>query len=78
MKAAATKIPGLRYGFRGSYPSPGAIDMVTVGGSTTDQRFVTEGKTWQDVLTKEAGTPRDKTTISASARVTIWPVHFRR
>lgn len=42
-----------RYGFRGTYPSPDSIDILTIGGSTTDQRFVTEGKTWQDVLAQE-------------------------
>jgi hypothetical protein len=42
-----------QYGFRGSYPSPDEIDILTVGGSTTDQRYITEGKTWQDVLAKD-------------------------
>jgi hypothetical protein len=41
-----------QYGFRGSYPSPQEIDILTVGGSTTDQRYITEGKTWQDALAK--------------------------
>jgi hypothetical protein len=26
------------------------IELVTVGGSTTDQHYITEGQTWQDVL----------------------------
>lgn len=39
-----------KYGFRGEYPDTGSIDILTVGGSTTAQRFVNEGKTWQDVL----------------------------
>ena len=39
-----------QYGFRSFYPSPEKINILTVGGSTTDQRYVTEGKTWQDVL----------------------------
>src|SRR5262245_29719674 len=42
-----------RFGFRGSYPDPGRIDILTVGGSTTDQRYITEGKTWQDVIARE-------------------------
>lgn len=41
------------YGFRGAYPSPDRIDIMTIGGSTTDQRFITDGDTWQDVLAKE-------------------------
>jgi hypothetical protein len=39
-----------RYGLRGSHSSPGEIDILTVGGSTTDQRYVRDGETWQDVL----------------------------
>ncbi len=39
-----------RYGFRGSYPSPSRIDILTIGGSTTDQRNLTDGETWQDVI----------------------------
>lgn len=38
------------YGLRGDYDSPDQIDILTVGGSTTDQKFVSEGETWQDVL----------------------------
>ncbi len=38
------------YGFRGSYPSLSEIDVLTLGGSTTDQRHIHEGETWQDVL----------------------------
>ncbi|MDA0323965.1 MAG: hypothetical protein O2923_14785 [Verrucomicrobia bacterium] len=39
-----------KYGLRGSSSSPGSIDILTVGGSTTDQRFIRDGETWQDVL----------------------------
>src|SRR6266850_827548 len=42
-----------QFGFRGFYPHPSRIDILTVGGSTTDQRYITEGKTWQDVLARE-------------------------
>jgi len=38
------------FGFRGRYPDPSHIDILTVGGSATDQRYLTEGQTWQDVL----------------------------
>jgi GDSL-like Lipase/Acylhydrolase family len=41
------------FGFRGVYPDPAHIDILTIGGSTTDQRYITEGKTWQDVLANE-------------------------
>jgi lysophospholipase L1-like esterase len=39
-----------KYGLRGTHDSPGSIDILTVGGSTTDQRFIRDGETWQDVL----------------------------
>lgn len=42
-------------GFRGSYPSVDKIDVLTLGGSTTDQKFITEGQTWQDVMARETG-----------------------
>lgn len=44
------------YGLRGSCPDPVAIDVVTIGGSTTDQRYISDGETWQDVLQEEIRT----------------------
>ena len=41
------------YGFRGPYPSVSDIDILTLGGSTTDQRHIHEGETWQDVLSED-------------------------
>jgi hypothetical protein len=41
------------FGLRGHYASPDRIDILTIGGSTTDQRLITEGETWQDVLAKD-------------------------
>jgi hypothetical protein len=38
------------YGFRGNYGRPEEIDLLVLGGSTTDQRNVSEGETWPDVL----------------------------
>jgi hypothetical protein len=37
-------------GFRGAYRSLDSIDFLTIGGSATDQRYVADGRTWQDVL----------------------------
>src|SRR5262245_43647354 len=42
-----------RYGLRGNYGSLDKIDILTVGGSATDQRAITEGATWQDILRRE-------------------------
>lgn len=39
-----------RHGLRGSYGAPGDIRILTVGGSTTDQRHIRDGETWQDAL----------------------------
>jgi lysophospholipase L1-like esterase len=44
-----------KWGLRGAYKTPGAIDILTIGGSTTDQRFVGDGQTWQDYLSRELG-----------------------
>jgi len=41
------------WGFRGEYPDLNSIDILTIGGSTTDQRYISEGYTFQDVLHKE-------------------------
>lgn len=41
------------YGFRGKYPKVSKINILTIGGSTTDQRFISEGYTYQDVIQKK-------------------------
>jgi lysophospholipase L1-like esterase len=41
-----------KYGLRGKYKDPAHIDILTMGGSTTDQKFIGEGLTWQDVMAK--------------------------
>ncbi|MBF0430179.1 MAG: SGNH/GDSL hydrolase family protein [Fibrobacteria bacterium] len=38
------------YGLRGVFNFPREIDILTVGGSTTDQRFIPDGETWQDFI----------------------------
>ena len=44
-----------RYGLRGLHDPISKVDIVTVGGSTTDQGYITEGQTWQDVIHIETG-----------------------
>lgn len=39
-----------KYGLRGTHASPANIDILTVGGSTTDQRYIRDADTWQSVL----------------------------
>jgi len=41
-----------KWGFRGQYGEPADIGVLIVGGSTTDQRFITEGETWPDVFSQ--------------------------
>ena len=41
------------WGLRGKYPSLEDIDIVTLGGSATDQRYIADGATWQDVIARE-------------------------
>lgn len=42
-----------KYGLRGTHTTPSSINILTVGGSTTDQRYIRDGETWQDVLQKK-------------------------
>lgn len=42
-----------KYGLRGDYDDIGDIEILTMGGSTTDQRYITDGETWQDILSNQ-------------------------
>ncbi|MCK5131366.1 MAG: hypothetical protein KAR40_04365 [Candidatus Sabulitectum sp.] len=42
-----------RWGLRGEYPDVDCIDILTVGGSTTDQRYIPDSLTWQNILHNE-------------------------
>lgn len=42
-----------KYGLRGDFEDPAEISILTVGGSTTDQRYISDELTWQNVLQKE-------------------------
>lgn len=62
------------YGLRGQYDDLGKIDILTLGGSTTDQRFVGEGKTWQDMLAERfanAGVPQTVVNAGIDGQSTI-------
>jgi len=39
-----------KYGLRDDCGDPSSIEILTIGGSTTDQRYVSDGDTYQDVL----------------------------
>lgn len=44
-----------QYGLRGPIAAIDQIELVTVGGSTTDQTLISEGDTWQDVIHARTG-----------------------
>ena len=49
-----------QYGLRGNFWSPREVDLLTVGGSTTNQLYIGDGETWQDELERQfkaAGMP---------------------
>jgi lysophospholipase L1-like esterase len=48
------------HGFRGPYESVGTIDILTMGGSTTDQRAIGDGETWQDLLSQSLSSTTSK------------------
>lgn len=55
-----------RHGLRGRYADPSAIDILAVGGSTTNEIFISEGETWTDRLAREfAGAGRPLTVVNA-------------
>jgi len=39
-----------QYGLRGNCKENNLANIVTIGGSTTEQKYISEGKTWQDLL----------------------------
>lgn len=45
------------------------VDMLTVGGSTTDQRLIADGQTWQDVLAALAQSETNRRLCIANAGV---------
>jgi lysophospholipase L1-like esterase len=55
-----------KWALRGYYSSLGDIDILTMGGSATDQRYITEGETWQDVMARRfAGEGRRVSVVNA-------------
>ena len=39
-----------KYGFRGNYENISQVKIITVGGSTTDERWIDENLTWTRML----------------------------
>lgn len=42
-----------QWGLRGSHRSLAEIDVVTIGGSTTEQRYLDDTATWQEIASRE-------------------------
>lgn len=51
--SATAKYTRDAYGLRSSCKTGSLFDVVTIGGSTTDQRYISDDKTWQEVLRRE-------------------------
>jgi len=43
------------YGLRGEYDDPSTIDILAIGGSTTNELYVGEGDTWTAILAEKLG-----------------------
>jgi len=62
------------YGLRGPYDDPSRIDVLTVGGSTTNERLLAEEATWTGVLRTRlaaAGTPRIVVNAAVEGQSTV-------
>lgn len=58
-----------QYGLRGPCTEIDKVNILTIGGSTTDQRFISDGLTWQDSLQKNLKTLDHPHTCIANAGV---------
>jgi len=56
------------HGLRGTFADPAEIDILTVGGSTTDQRYIDNDDTWQAVI-QQCFAADGKTVFVANAGV---------
>lgn len=68
------KMPVVHYsrdknGLRGGCKDPSNIDILTLGGSTTDQRYIGDGGTYQDELQKLLSEYSDKNVCVSNAGV---------
>ena len=52
-----------KWGFRGEYNNIEKIDILTIGGSTTDQKYVSDGYTFQDIIKNEFARDNQKVNI---------------
>lgn len=55
------------HGLRGHYESVGEIDILTLGGSTTNQLYVDDAETWQAELARRFAAAGEKTSVVNAA-----------
>lgn len=58
-----------RYGFRSGGASPENIDILAVGGSTTRESMIADGKTWTDVMANALSAAQQKKITVANAGI---------
>lgn len=56
-------------GFRGSYRSLHDIEMIVMGGSTTDQRYIDDSETWDHVLREKMSVAYGRDVVIVNAGV---------
>ena len=67
-----------KYGLRGLKGSPSDITILTMGGSTTDQRYLADGTTWQDAMEQafeKAGDKVDVVNAGIDGQSTVGHMH---
>ena len=57
------------FGLRGQCDSIKDIEIITLGGSTTDQRYINDGETWQDILQEKLSKKFNKRICISNAGV---------
>ncbi|MEK7820222.1 MAG: GDSL-type esterase/lipase family protein, partial [Pseudomonadota bacterium] len=63
-----------RFGLRGRYDNPASIGILALGGSTTNELYVTDGETWTDRLAQKfaaAGIPLSVVNAGAEGQSTV-------
>jgi hypothetical protein len=67
-----------RFGLRGRYDGPAAIGILAVGGSTTNEMYVSDGETWTDRLAarfRAANIPVNVVNAGAEGQSTVGHLH---
>lgn len=55
------------HGLRGDYENVGGIDILTLGGSTTNQLYVDDAETWQAVLARQFSAAGERVSVVNAA-----------